>query len=251
MLEYITLSELAIIWFSLAFAYIIFGISGFGSALIASPILALFIPIDKIVPLLALLDCSAAITNVLRDKKYAVKSEIKRLIPLMILGSLIGATILLHSRPEILLLALSIFLIAYALYSLSGIKPVKSFTTKAAIPFGFIGGIFSALFGSGGFIYIIYLAGRIEDKNNIRVTQSLLIAFSTFTRLVIFLVAGVYSDWSFLTMALILFPAMFIGTYVGRHITLKLSRQAFLTIINIIILISGIVLLTRYLTMQS
>lgn len=42
--------------------------------------------------------------------------------------------------------------------------------------------MFSALFGSGGFIYAIYLAGRIDAPERIRVTQSALIGLSTLTR---------------------------------------------------------------------
>jgi uncharacterized membrane protein YfcA len=246
MLEYLTISELLIIWFGIAVAYIIFGISGFGTALIASPMLTLFLPVDKIIPLLALLDCSAAITNVAREFRHADAVEIKRLIPFMIIGSLLGAGILLFSRPDSLLLALGLFVIAYSLYSISGIKPIKTFSPKAAVPFGFIGGIFSALFGSGGFVYAIYLAGRIEDKNRFRITQTTLIGFSTFTRVMIFLFAGVYSDSWFILTALLLFPAMLIGTYTGRRITVNMSRQNFLRFINAIIFFSGFVLLIRY-----
>lgn len=245
MLEHLQLFDLIIIGFGLMFAYIIFGITGFGTALIAGPLLAFFIPVDKIVPLLALLDCSAAATNVLRDKKNAVIDEVKRLVPLMILGSLLGAAILLYTHPDSLLIYLAVFVIAYSLYSLSGFKPNAQYTPKASVPFGFIGGIFSALFGSGGFIYAIYLSGRIPDKNGIRVTQSTLIGLSTLTRIVIFFIAGVYTDWSFLSMALVLFPAMMIGVFIGRRITLKLSRESFLKIINIVILVSGITLLIR------
>lgn len=248
MLEHLQLFDLIIIGFGLMFAYIIFGITGFGTALIAGPLLAFFIPVDKIVPLLALLDCSAAATNVLRDKNNAVINEVKRLVPLMILGSLLGAAILLYTNPDSLLIYLAVFVIAYSLYSLSGFKPNVQYTPKASVPFGFIGGIFSALFGSGGFIYAIYLSGRIPDKNGIRVTQSTLIGLSTLTRIVIFFIAGVYTDWSFLSMALVLFPAMIIGVFIGRRITLKLSRESFLKIINIVILVSGITLLIRALT---
>ncbi len=245
MLEHLQIVDLVIIGIGLTFAYIIFGITGFGTALIASPLLAFFIPVDKIVPLLALLDCSAAITNVARDRKQANMGEIKRLVPLMILGSLLGAGILLYTNPDKLLIYLAIFVILYALYSLSGFKPVAEYSAKASVPFGFIGGIFSALFGSGGFIYAIYLSGRIPDKNGIRVTQSTLIGLSTFTRIVIFFIAGAYTDWLFLSMALVLFPAMIIGVFIGRRITLALSRESFLKIINIIILISGLALLSR------
>ena len=109
-----------------------------------------------------------------------------------------------------------------------------------------MGGVFSALFGSGGFIYAMYLSSRIEDKQRFRVTQMTLIGFSTLTRVVIFLVMGVYLNLDILLIALAFSPAMLIGTWVGRHITLKISRESFLKVINVIILLSGIVLLYRY-----
>lgn len=109
-----------------------------------------------------------------------------------------------------------------------------------------IGGIFSALFGSGGFIYAMYLSSRIADKQRFRITQMTLIGFSTLTRVTIFLVMGVYVNVDILLMALAFSPAMLIGIWAGRHITLKISRESFLKIINIIILISGIALLYRY-----
>ncbi len=103
-----------------------------------------------------------------------------------------------------------------------------------------------ALFGSGGFLYAIYLAGRIADKERIRVTQSTLIGLSTLTRLILFAVAGVYSDGEVALTALLLAPAMLLGTFAGRHITLKLTRAQFLVLVNVVILVSGVSLLVRY-----
>ena len=227
-------------------AYVIFGIAGFGSALVASPVMALYIPVAKIVPLLALLDMCAAIVNVSRDGRNAQWAELKRLIPLMIIGSLVGAAILLKTRPDILLLALGIFVVLYALYSLSGLKPDRQFSPKASVPFGLVGGIFSALFGSGGFIYAIYLSGRIEKKEAFRMTQTTLIGMSTLTRVVIFTFAGVYLDIDLLLLALVLLPGMLVGITLGRHFTLKMSREQFMKLINVILLASGTVLMVKY-----
>ena len=197
----LTLFEMVVIFSTMVIAYIIFGITGFGSALIASPILALFIPVAKIVPLLAIVDMFAAITNVARHSRHADLAELKRLVPLMIIGSLIGATLLLRTRPDILLLALGIFVILYAIYALSRRKPQGQFKPVAAIPFGLIGGVFSALFGSGGFLYALYLSARLEAKEQVRATQSALISCSTVVRLSLFLIAGVYADSSLLLLA--------------------------------------------------
>ncbi|MCF7697287.1 sulfite exporter TauE/SafE family protein [Mycetohabitans sp. B2] len=220
--------------------------TGFGTALVASPLLAQFIPVSHIVPLLALLDFCAATTNVVRDGRKAELGELKRLVPLMVAGSGMGAVILLATKPDLLLLLLGIFVIGYAAYSLSGYRPMTQLSSWSSVPFGLVGGIFSALFGSGGFIYAIYLQGRLENKEHIRITQTTLIGLSTLTRLVMFLVAGVYANRSLLLLAVLLAPGMLAGVWMGRRITLKLSREQFVKLVNSVILVSGVFLLVRY-----
>ncbi|EPK6162093.1 sulfite exporter TauE/SafE family protein [Providencia stuartii] len=238
--------EMAICFFTLLCAYLVFGMAGFGSALIATPVLAMYLPLNMIVPILALIDLTAALINLVKDGKNADYQEIKWIIPLMVVGSLIGAAILLKTRPDILILLLSIFVIFYVMNAFFSKKGQSHFSKILVVPFSLIGGIFSALFGSGGFIYAMYLSSRIADKQRFRITQMTLIGFSTLTRVTIFLVMGVYVNVDILLMALAFSPAMLIGIWAGRHITLKISRESFLKIINIIILISGIALLYRY-----
>ncbi|ABM57950.1 sulfite exporter TauE/SafE family protein [Verminephrobacter eiseniae] len=241
-----TWQQLILIFLVVTVAYVVFGMVGFGTALIATPVLAIFIPVSKIVPLLALMDMIAALNNILRDGRKADVDELKRLIPLMMVGSLIGSAILLKSRPDILLLGLGIFVVASSLYSLSGLSPKKKFQPRAAIPFGIIGGVFSALFGSGGFIYAIYLSGRIEKNENLRMTQTTLIGISTLTRVILFGLAGIYGDVHLLMLTLILAPAMLCGVLIGRHITIRLTREQFIRLINVVTLFSGLFLISHY-----
>ncbi len=239
-------SELLLVWLGIAAAYVIFGIAGFGTALIASPLLVQFMPLAWIVPLLALLDFAAAVSNLRRDGKAADLGELRRLLPLMLIGSGIGAAILLHSRADSLYLALGLFVTGYAAYSLGGSKRERHFGPRSAIPFGLVGGVFSAMFGSGGFIYAIYLSGRLPGKDAIRVTQSTLIGCSTLTRAILFLLAGVYANGQLLLCALLLAPAMLAGLAIGRHITLRLSREEFLRVINGLVLVSGLLIIGHY-----
>ncbi len=62
------------ILFAIAAAYIVFGIAGFGTALVAGPVLIHFMPLSRIIPLLVLLDFVAAFGNLLpsRGMWYAV-----------------------------------------------------------------------------------------------------------------------------------------------------------------------------------
>ena len=246
MIELLSWTDIIVCLLTLFFAYIIFGMAGFGSALIAGPVLALYLPLSIIVPLLALIDLTAAVINVLRDGKKADFKEIRYLIPLIIIGSLVGAAILLTTRPDLLSLLLGIFTACYALYALCWKKKESRFSQHLVYPFGLIGGVFSALFGSGGFLYAIYLSGRIADKNTFRITQTTLIGFSTLTRVVIFLIAGIYWQLDIVQLALIFLPAMIAGIWLGRHFTLRMSKERFMSVIYTIVLISGTVLIYRY-----
>ena len=58
-----------VIGLGIALAYIVFGIAGFGTALVAGPILILFMPLSKIVPLLVLLMISEVICRLLDRRR--------------------------------------------------------------------------------------------------------------------------------------------------------------------------------------
>jgi len=230
---------------TLAIAYILFGIAGFGTSLIAAPVLARVMPVSTLVPLLSLLDCTAAIVNGVKLNDKIEKREMIWLVPLMIVGSLVGAWLLFVIPSNPMLLALGIFVVAYALYALLAPAARVGLKQVFVIPFGLIGGVFSAMFGSGGFIYAMYLSRRLEDKDAMRATQSTLIAFATFTRVVIFALAGVYNDFKLPVLALMLVPAMLVGLYIGHHITLRMTREQFLRVLNFVLIATGTTLILR------
>ncbi|MFW0757946.1 sulfite exporter TauE/SafE family protein [Pseudomonas sp. H11T01] len=236
-----------VIELGVALAYIVFGIAGFGTALVAGPILILFIPLSKIVPLLVLLDFVAAFGNLLPSRRDVVKPELLRLLPCMAVGCTLGVIFLLNLKSDVLLLLMGLFISAYAIYSLAvKVRPTQ-LAAGWAIPMGTVGGLFGALFGSGGFLYAIYLNSRLP-KDAARATQSALISCSTVVRLSLFTLAGVYAELPLLLLALCLLPAMALGLWIGRRLTMKLSREAFVRLVTWLVLASGIALITRYLS---
>ena len=60
-------------------------------------------------------------------------------------------------------------------------------------------------------------------KDAARATQSALISCSTVVRLSLFLIAGVYADMPLLLLAVCLLPAMALGLWCGRRLTLRMS----------------------------
>lgn len=58
-----------------AAAYVVFGIAGFGTALVAGPVLINFMPLSRIIPLLVLLDFVAAfVTGCRRAKRWRARN---------------------------------------------------------------------------------------------------------------------------------------------------------------------------------
>lgn len=235
-----------IIELSVAAAYIVFGIAGFGTALVAGPILIHFMPLSRIIPLLVMLDFLAAFGNLLPSRQSVVKSELLRLLPCMAVGCTLGVLFLLNLKSDLLLLLMGIFVTAYALYSLAvKVRPTQ-LAAGWAIPMGTLGGLFGALFGSGGFLYAIYLNSRLTSKEQARATQSALISCSTIVRLSLFLIAGVYADIPLLVLGVCLLPAMLTGSWAGRALTKRLSRETFVRLVTWLVLVSGIGLIGRY-----
>lgn len=231
---------------AIAIAYIVFGIAGFGTALVAGPLLVRLMPLSQVIPLLVLLDFIAAFGNLLPSRQAVVGRELLRLLPCMAIGCTLGVVFLLRLQSDRLLLLMGVFLVAYAIYMLRvKVRPAQ-LSALWSIPLGTVGGLFGALFGSGGFLYAIYLSARLEDKQQVRATQSALISCSTLVRLTLFIVAGVYADSSLLALAACLLPAMAGGLWLGRRLTLRMSREAFVRLVTWLVLASGVTLLYRY-----
>jgi uncharacterized membrane protein YfcA len=233
---------------TIAAAYVVFGIAGFGTALVAAPVLIHVMPLSRIIPLLVLLDFVAAFGKWLPARKAVMKTELLRLLPCMALGCALGVLFLLQLKADLLLLLMGIFVSSYALYSLAvRARPVR-LAGYWAVPAGTLGGLFGALFGSGGFLYALYLNGRLSSTEQARATQSALISCSTVWRLALFLLAGVYADASLLLLAVCLLPVVFIGLWIARRLARRLSREAFVRLITWLVLISGLALIGRYLS---
>ena len=240
-----TLADLAVAFPTFIVGYIVLGLVSFGTSLIAAPVLVHMMPLSRIVPLLAIMDCVATTTNGLRLGSKVARGELVRLIPLMMLGSLLGAYLLLNIPPRPMMAALGIFLIGNALYGLLG-RPATGLLSRAwVLPFGFLGGVFSAMFGSGGPVYAVYLSRRLPDRDALRATQSALLSVATFTRTIIFALAGVYSDFSLILLGLCLLPALVIGLWIGERITLRLTREQFLRVLHVVLIGAGITLCLR------
>ena len=163
-------------------AYTVFGLSGFGSTVISVPILAHFLP--GVVPRAA--DGAARLR--LGDlhghagREHVSKPEMKRIIPAMFVGFVVGATLLVGVPDEYLRTALGIFAMLIGIHSIVNPTLHRKISRWWCVPAGIVGGAIATVFGAGGPIYATYLSGRLKDKTEIRSTMSALISISAFSR---------------------------------------------------------------------
>ena len=225
--------------------YAVFGATGFGSSLISVPFLAHWFPLTYVVPLITVVDLAAVLNASLRQWRSVVWIEVRRLVPMMLAGIATGAFLLIRLPREPALIALGIFIVCYGIRVLLGTREWRAIRTGWAWPFGFAGGLFSVLFGTGGPFYIVYLSARIHDKTALRATSSLVITIAVIVRLVIFIAAGLLLQPALLAVAAMLVPLMFAGYWLGNRLHHALSRQGVLQLIAVLLIVNGIVLVVR------
>jgi uncharacterized membrane protein YfcA len=225
-------------------AYVVMGISGFGSTLIAVPLLAHLFPLQFAVPFFVLLDCVGAFSMGIRLRGDVMRREIALLLSFMAVGMLAGVYLLVHVHSELLLGGLGLFVVFFGVSYV--VKRGKGFPLPywSGVPLGLFGGATSALFGIGGPIYVFFLAGRNATPPQIRATMPMIFMFTTVARIVLFIVAGLYSPAA-LFAALALLPVLALGMWTGHHLHLNLARETVIRVIGALLVLSGISLIYR------
>src|SRR5918999_4690485 len=171
-------------------AYFVRGITGFGSGLIAVPLLALSNPLQFGVPLVLALDFTASFVLGGANTKKADWKEIRVLLPFGLIGACFGAFALLKLPSAPVLLTLGAFTMFFGFRNIFGVSSDAQISRAWALPTGLVGGGAGALFGTSGPPYIIYLTHRLKDKSAVRATFSWLFVIDGGVRVGLFLVAG-------------------------------------------------------------
>lgn len=244
-LPWITLLSAALI---VTLAYTVYGLTGFGAAIIAVPLLAHFFPLRFAVPMMLVFDLFAGLLLGLKNRKHLDRRELLRLLPFLLLGMAAGVTLLVQVSERWLLL-LGAFVLSYASWSLLRRVAPTPVSPRWAVPAGVIGGAFTALYGTGGPVYMIYLARRLPDKTVLRATIGVLIFGAALIRLALFTASGFYTQRGLLPLAFALLPCALIGYLAGSHLHARLPTQRALQAVWLLLIAGGASLLWRGLAM--
>ncbi|NOQ90567.1 MAG: TSUP family transporter, partial [Gammaproteobacteria bacterium] len=224
LLELLELTPLqVVISISIIFlAYTVKGLSGFGSGLIAIPLMAFIFPLTFIVPVLGLLSYSGTIMQSFHLRKQVVWSDMLPLIPFSLLGIVSAIWLLVNVDANNLVMALGVFVLLYSIYSLLPLS-VHAGSRRWAIAAGLGGGMVGALFGTGGPFYVVYLKMRQLNKNQFRATIAMIFLFDGGARMTAYAFNGLFTS-QVLWLVLTLLPVLFLAMYVGHHLHIKIDQ---------------------------
>jgi len=225
-------------------AYTFRGVTGFGSGLIATPLLALSFPLTFVIPFISILDMTASLTHIMHTRQHISWKVILRAIPFAFIGVPIGLFVLQTIDTLILVKALGIFIILFAVYSLISPKLKKSDSIIWPAFGGFFGSLVGAMFGTGGPFYVFYFQLQQLDKSVFRATCAAVFLIDGLIRATGFTISGFYTSTVLLNIAYAL-PIMFIAMYIGNHLHTNITQRTFQKSIGIFLIVSGFALLFK------
>jgi len=224
---------------------LVYGVTGFGSALVTIPLATHFVPLPFALAVFVLQDFSSALRVASENPRHVVKAEVARMVPLMVVGTIVGTGLLLILPRKASMLALGLFVLLYGAWSLLQRGAPRLVTQRWAYVAGFSGGVVGMLFGAGGPPYAIYLSHRGMSKEKFRSTLTLNLVFSIGFRVVARASAGLLFRTEVWMTALLVVPTAMLAIFLASRLFRRMSRELLLRLVALLLFATGASLIVR------
>lgn len=225
------------------FAALTHGLAGFGAALVAMPLLLLFMDASSAAPLVALLTLTINAVFLASLRKSLVPGRIALLLTGAVAGIPLGVLFLRSGDPRLVEIGLGVVLIAYSMHALVA-KTVKRVGRAGALILGLVSGLLGGAMNAAGPPAVVYAASQEWSKEEIHVTLQFY-----------FILAGVMIAaghalsglTTFMTLRSygILLPACLAGCGAGYALHRRVSRDLYRRAVYLLLLVLGILLLGK------
>ena len=225
--------------------YLVFGVTGFGASPITIPVLVHLLPLTFVLALAAILDLSAALALGVHTRRQADARELATLVPFTLVGLTLGVTLLVRLPRNATLLALGVFVCAFALHVMLRRGAVRRLGRGWAAPAGIAGGVIGALFGMGGPPYVMYIAGRIAEPAAQRATIAQMVILNVALRVGAFALAGLLVSPALWLAAAVLLPVAWAGVWAGNRVHVRLAPTLVARVIGAVLFVTGVTIIVR------
>ena len=230
-------------------AFTVRGATGFGGGALATPLLALVLPVQIVIPVVTVLNFVASVEHGIRHRRAICWPEVLFTFPFTAGGLALGLYLLASLHSDVLRKGLGAFVILYALFAFataanpmrappSVLRPLGAVLAFAA---AFVGTLFGA---AAGPLYAIYYSNLDLDRTALRVTITVSLLILAGMRITGYAGLGLYDRATLIVLGVAL-PFMWMGARVADRITAMISGPAFNRIVGATLLVSGAALLLK------
>lgn len=215
------------------------GLTGFGFALVAVPILIIFLPPKIVVPVVLI---HSALINMFILFKVREWVDLKRIVPLMIAGvaaTPIGTYLLIILDVNLLKILIGTVIALSAVALLRGFRMEIKNERLAFGPVGFISGILNGTTQMSGPPVILFFTNQGVQKEVFRanlVAYFMVLNVATVPSAVL----GGLITGSVINYALLFLPAMILGAIVGMILAHKVEEELFRKLALNIVTVAGL-----------
>jgi len=240
----------------------VYGVIGFGDALILIPIITPIIGVKNAVILVNIWGTFPALLNFIKYQKFLDKGYFFRFLSLGIPATILGTYLIINIRVEWIELFLGIFILVYSsLKLIKYFKIPKNIEMKNEInttsPLVFLGGVsyglLTGLISAAGPINVALLEKTGHYRESFIENFAAIGTILSISRIPFYFIGNVF-PYDLLLIFFLAFPIIFLGTKLGHKITPKIPIKKFQIIIFFFLLgislksiISSIISLIRLL----
>ena len=220
--------------------YTVLGLTGFGSALVIVPLLAWHWPLPEVVALTLLMDVPASVFHSGLNWRRVQWSELLRLLPGLVLGTVIGLWLAPRLPDRWPLLILGVYV---ASVGLNALRPAAARSALAAPAWAYaVGaavGVVEMLFGTAGPVVVAWLSRRVPDVQRLRASTPMIITVAASTVLSGMALEGRLSEPVLWTRWSVLIVAALLGVALGHRLASRLPVARLRQIICSLLVVSG------------
>jgi len=226
----------------------VYGIIGFGDALILIPIITPVIGIKNAVILVNLWGILTAFLNFVKYRKLLDKGYFIRFLSLGIPATILGTFLFIEIRLEWIELILGIFIFGYSILKLYQylkkendvelMNQINS-TSPLIIAGGFSYGLLTALISAAGPLNVAMLEKTGHYKESFIGNFAAVGFFLSVVRTPFYFTTNIF-PYDLLLLFLLGFPIIFLGTKVGQRLTPKIPIKTFQIIVFCFLIVFGL-----------
>jgi uncharacterized membrane protein YfcA len=221
------------------------GLAGFGSALIAVPLLALVLPMATLVPLMVMLGTLVSAMNLAHLHHAVGGAPILRLLLGYLVGIPVGLLFLTRAPEPLVLGLLGLFLVGFAGLSLANRQPRSAWLRERRLAVGVLSGALGTAYGTGGPPVVLHVSAHPEwgaDRQKAALTLFFVFAGALTTAAQW---AGGLMTAEVLRLLAWSTPALMGGTLAGIWLYRRLGEHDYRRLLLLLVMAAGLMLLGR------